>query len=268
MSKFERTLNPSEVALPPMMQPLDTVLKTYMKLDPKTGENIEVPMELDLEVVQREFPHGQGKFEVLHNNQLSRSLMTGNFENAASTGGVTKYEGTFLNDPHKEQPLPHGQGIRENPDGSTYAGQWKDGFPHGRGEWKAPSPSCESYVGEWKKGKKHGFGLQNFATGDSYEGDYADGKFQDRGKYTYANGDVFQGIYDKGLKVSGSFYFKDGRVSTRKWENGKLLSSQDFDTRSKEYNPTVSHHQIHAPDRNVYGAKVSFGMVSPRGVKI
>jgi len=123
-------------------------------------------------------------------------------------------------------------------------------------------------VGEWKKGKKHGFGLQNFATGDSYEGDWADGKFQDRGKYTYANGDVFQGIYDKGLKVSGSFYFKDGRVSTRKWENGKLLSCQDFDSRRKVYNPTVSHHQIHAPDRNVYGAKVSFGMVSPRGVKI
>jgi len=224
----------------------------------------------DLAVVQREFPDGQGKFEVLHNCQLSRSLMSGMFENTSSTSQdrLTRYEGTFLNDPHQERPLPHGQGIRENPDGSTYAGQWKDGFPDGRGEWKAPPPSCESYVGEWKRGKKHGFGLQNFANGDSYEGDWADGKFQDRGKYVYANGDVFMGIYEKGVKVSGSFYFKDGRISTRKWENGKLASCQDFDSRSKSYNPTISASQVHAPERNMYGAKVSFGMVSPRGVKI
>merc|ERR1719171_439827 len=121
-----------------MMQPLDTVLKTYVKLDPKTGENIEVPMELDLEVVQREYPDGQGRFEVLHNNQLSRSLMSGTFESVSTTsrGGVTKYHGTFLNDPHQERPLPHGQGTRENPDGSAYTGQWKDGFPDGQGEWK------------------------------------------------------------------------------------------------------------------------------------
>jgi hypothetical protein len=243
--------------MPPMQQPLDIVLK----------HDVEVN---DLEIVQREFPNGQGKFEVLHNAQLSRSLMSGNFESVSSTnqGSVTRYQGTFLNDPHQERPLPHGQGIRENPDGSSYAGQWKDGFPDGRGEWKAPPPSCESYVGEWKRGKKHGFGLQNFAEGDSYEGDWAEGKFQDRGKYVYANGDVFQGIYEKGVKVSGSFYFKDGRVSTRKWENGKLVSCQDFDSRRKVYNPTITATQVHAPERNMYGAQVSFGMVSPRGVKI
>jgi hypothetical protein len=255
MAALERTLEPSEMEgqLAPMMQTLDIVLQTE---------------KLDLEIVQREFPDGQGKFQVLHNNQLSRSLMSGNFESASSTGGLTKYEGTFLNDPYQETPMPHGQGIRENPDGSIYTGQWKDGFPDGRGEWTAPPPSCESYVGEWKRGKKHGFGLQNFANGDSYEGDWADGKFQDRGKHVYANGDVFQGIYEKGVKVSGSFYFKDGRVSTRKWLNGKLISCQDFDSRRRVYNPTISCDQVHAPERNTYGAKVSSGMISPRGVKI
>ena len=39
--------------------------------------------------------------------------------------------------------------VRVNPDGSSYSGEWKDGFPHGQGEWKAAEPS-ESYVGEWK----------------------------------------------------------------------------------------------------------------------
>lgn len=264
MAGLERTLEPSEfqgeqqlATLPPMMQPLDIVLKHDVQVN-------------DLEIVTREFPGEQGKFEVLHNSQLSRSLMSGSFESKSSTsnGGMTRYQGTFLNDPHQERPLPHGQGTRENPDGSTYTGQWKDGFPDGRGESKAPGNSNESYVGEWKRGKKHGFGLQNFKSGDSYEGDWADGKFQDRGKYVYANGDVFMGIYDKGVKVSGSFYFKDGRVSTRKWDNGKLVSCQDFDSRRRVYNPTISHSQVHAPDRNTYGAKVSFGMVSPRGVKI
>jgi len=245
-------------AMPPMMQPLDIVLDHDVKVN-------------DLEIISREYPEGQGKFEVLHNSQLSRSLMSGSFENksSTSTGGMTTYQGTFMNDPHQERPLPHGQGIRENPDGSTYAGQWKDGFPDGRGEWKAPANnSNESYVGEWKRGKKHGFGVMNFASGDSYEGDWADGKFQDRGKYMYANGDVFVGIYDKGVKVNGSFYFKDGRVSTRKWEDGKLMSCQDFDSRRRVYNPTISRSQVHAPERNTYGAQIQTGMVSPRGVKI
>lgn len=239
---------------PPMGQSLNLVLDT--------GDEV-----VDLEVVQREFPDGQGNFEVLHNRELSKSLMSGKFQNCSSTGGVTRYEGTFLNDPHQERPLPHGQGLRENPDGSTYAGQWKDGFPDGRGEWKAPAPSCESYIGEWKKGKKHGFGRHNFANGDSYEGDWEAGKFQDRGKYVYANGDVFMGMYQNGVKVSGTFYFKDGRVSTRKWENGKLISCQDFDQRRRIYHPTISHTQAHAPERNTYGAKIFTGMASPRGVK-
>lgn len=234
--------------MPPMMQPLDIVLKT---------EN------LDLEVIQREFPDGQGKFQVLHNNQLSRSLMSGNFESASSTGGVTKYEGTFLGDPNKEPPLPHGQGIRQNPDGSTYAGQWKDGFPDGRGEWKAAPPSGDSYVGEWKRGKKQGYGVQTFTSGDSYEGDWADGKFQDRGKYMYANGDVFMGIYADGVKVSGSFYFTDGRVSTRRWQNGALVSCQDFDSKNRVYKPTISHTQVHAPERNTYGATVLGSAAKP-----
>jgi len=261
MESLDQTLNPADLqgddklaGIPPMMQPLDVVLK----------HDVEVN---DLEIVSREYPDGQGKFEVLHNSQLSMSLMSGSFE-STSKSGATRYQGTFLNDPHQERPLPHGQGMRENPDGSTYAGQWKDGFPDGRGEWKAAGDVNENYVGEWRRGKKHGFGMQNFANGDSYEGDWAEGKFQDRGKHTYANGDVFMGIYDKGVKVSGSFYFKDGRVSTRKWDNGKLISCQDFDSRRRVYNPTISHTQVHAPERNTYGAKVASGMVSPRGVKV
>ena len=33
---------------------------------------------------------------------------------------------------------------------------------------------------------------------------------QDRGKYIYANGDEFMGLWDKGVKLSGTFYYKAG----------------------------------------------------------
>lgn len=238
-----------------MMRPLDVVLP--------------VPDEVqDLQIVRREFPGGRGQFEALHNAGLSLSLMSGRFESTSSTGGVTFYEGTFLNDPHGERPTPDGQGVRTNPDSSSYAGQWKKGYPDGQGEWRAPPPSCESYLGEWRRGKKHGFGLQNFSNGDAYEGDWADGKFQDRGKYTYANGDEFMGIWEKGVKKNGTYYFKDGRTSTRKWEGGRLVTCQEFDARRRSYQPTVSNVQAHDPGRNLYGGRATLGMLSPQGVRI
>jgi len=244
-------------SLAPMMTPLDEVL--------------EMPEEVqDLQVVTREFPDGQGKFEVVHNSMLSKSLMSGSFQCTTSTGGIMRYEGTFLNDPHAERPTPSGQGVRRNPDGSVYSGQWKDGFYDGHGEWKAPEPSCESFIGEWKKGRKHGFGLQKFANGDSYEGDWASGKFQDRGKYVYANGDEFMGIFDKGLKLNGTFYFKDGRVSTRRWDRGCLVACQDFDPQKRAYQATITKSQVHDPARSKFGAATLGGgaVVSPRGVRV
>lgn len=245
--------------LPPMMQPLDVVLPI----------DEDVPEEKrDLQIVSREFPDGQGSFTALHNVNLGRSLMSGCFESRSSDGGVTRYEGTFLNDPHSERPTPDGQGVRTNTDGSIYAGQWKGGFPDGHGELKAAPPSCESFIGDWKKGKKHGFGVQKFANGDMYEGDWANGKFQDRGKFCYANGDEFMGIWENGMKTSGTFYFKDGRTSTRKWENGVLITCQDFDARKRAYLPTIHKSQAHDPARNAYGTKTTLGMVSPRGIRI
>jgi len=239
-----------------MSQSLDTPLKGLEEVD-------------DLKVIHRDFPDGSGSFTVLHHQHLSKSMMSGSFTSTASNGGVTQYRGCFQGDPHHEGPIPKGLGVRINPDGSSYTGEWKDGQPHGHGEWKAAEPSCESYVGDWKCGKKHGFGIIKLANGDSYEGDWADGKFQDRGKYVYANGDEFMGLWDKGVKLSGTFYYKDGRISTRKWENGRLVSCQDFDSRKRAYQPTITHSQVHNPERSQYGATGTLSsMVSANGVPV
>lgn len=241
--------------VPPMMSNLDIVLATSDEVR-------------DLQVVSREFGEGAGKFEALHHSNMSQSLMSGYFESTSSRGGTTRYEGTFLNDPCQEKPTPDGQGVRVNPDGSVYAGQWRGGFPDGHGEWKAPQPSCETYVGEWKRGKKHGFGACQFANGDMYQGDWAGGLFQDRGKYIYANGDEFMGIWAKGMKVNGTFYYKDGRVSVRRWEGGRLVTSQEYDAIRRTYTPVISKTQVHDPMRNAYGTNAGIGVVSPRGIKI
>lgn len=244
--------------LPPMMQPLDVPLAMP-----------EQDRIRDVRVVTREFGDGQGEFAALHNAQLAHSLMTGSFVSTSSRGGTTRYEGTFLSDPHHEVPTPSGQGVRANPDGSSYAGQWRDGLPDGQGEWTAPAPACESYVGEWKRGKKQGFGLQRFGNGDVYEGDWEAGKFHDRGKYVYANGDEFVGVFKNGNKLHGTFYFKDGRVSSRKWEGGRLVSCQDYDSRKRIYQPTLTTTQVHDPERNRYRSQLPQSkLVSPRGIPI
>lgn len=239
---------------PPMMQPLDIPLAV-----PEVAQ--------DLQIVTRDFGDNRGKFATLHNTQMSLSFMTGTFESVNSSGHTARYEGTFVSDPHNEQPIPHGQGVRVNADGSTYTGQWKKGHPDGGGEWRAPAPSVESYTGDWKAGKRHGFGIQKFENGDTYEGDWANGSFQDRGKYIYASGDEFLGIWSGGKKSEGSFYFKDGRVSRRTWNNGKLVTCQDFDSRKKSYLPTISHAKVHNPELNKYGGVDRRGMISPRGIR-
>lgn len=241
--------------LPPMERPLDEV--------------ISFPEEVcDLKLVERDF-EGQGSFTALHHVEMSRSLMCGSFHSRSSTGGVTTYEGTFLCDPHNERPIPSGQGVRTNVDGSMYSGQWKEGFPDGTGEFKAAPPNQASYVGEWKRGKKHGYGVQKFANGDKYEGDWANGLFQDRGKYIFASGDEFLGIFLNGMKKEGTFYFRDGRLSTRRWDRGCLVSCQDYNLKRQNYQPTITKEEVHDPERNAFGANVESSiMISPRGIRV
>ncbi|CAK0844361.1 unnamed protein product [Prorocentrum cordatum] len=243
---------PASGELPPMQRPLDEILTLSEEV-------------YDLETVTRECPDGKGSFQAVHHVHMPGSLMAGSFKSKSSTGGVTTYEGTFLCDPHNERPTPSGQGTRTNADGSTYTGQWKDGFPDGRGELRGASGG---YVGEWKRGKKHGHGIMKFDNGDCYEGDWAHGLFQDRGKYTYASGDEFLGTFENGMKKQGTFYFADGHLSVRKYEKGFLVSCQEFSVKRQAYQPTLTKEQVHAPERNTYGATISSGaVVSPRGIR-
>jgi hypothetical protein len=79
------------------------------------------------------------------------------------------YTGDFMND------RPHGKGYASNEEAEvhgdaafihTYNGDWKDGLPDGKGEYKSytanhypPDGKVEShYIGEFSKGEQHGKG--------------------------------------------------------------------------------------------------------------
>lgn len=223
---------------------------------PSLSTVLPCPPEVqDVQLLKRDFPNGAGRFEVKYNTALSKSLLSGVLEFGSSTGGMTRYEGTFRNDADGECPTPHGDGVRHFGDGSTYTGQWKNGTQDGHGEWKGGPPSYESYVGEFRNGRRHGYGIQKFANGDRYEGDWKDGKFHDRGNFFYANGDKFLGVWKDGMKLNGSLYFQDGRVSRRTFDAGRLMSCQDFDPRKKTYLPTITRKDIHK-GRDIGDSKV------------
>jgi hypothetical protein len=69
-----------------------------------------------------------------------------------------------------------GQGVMARPDGSKYAGEWKDSAQHGNGRFEAPDGSW--YEGEWKNGKPHGQGQYRRPDGKIFIGVWVDGVYE------------------------------------------------------------------------------------------
>jgi hypothetical protein len=203
-------------------------------------------------LVERAYPNNDGFFRAAYNQGLPGTILSGAFRFVDSLGTDIRYEGSFRGGPHRT-PEPHGDGIRK--EGSTvYTGQWKDGKEHGLGEWRDPMRG-ESYLGEWRDGMRHGFGKAKFSTGDEYEGDWEVGQFHNRGKYSYCNGDSFVGLWNRGVKVEGTLYFLDGRVSRRAYRNGALATVQDYDPLRQLFLPALRREAVHtAPLRRFAGS--------------
>lgn len=108
------------------------------------------------------------------------------------------------------------------PDGSTYAGDTKDGFFHGYGV--QTFPSGDVYKGEFQNGYWHGVGVFESASGWRYEGEFEkgemsgkgvyededsryegafkNGEFNGKGRYEY-NGNAYQAMFEDGKPVMG-----------------------------------------------------------------
>ena len=77
--------------------------------------------------------------------------------------------------------------------GSTYEGQMKGGFRHGRGtmEWT----DSAKYEGDWQMGYACGKGTFYHADGDIYEGIWNNNKCNGYGVYTNKKGARYEGYW-------------------------------------------------------------------------
>ena len=73
-----------------------------------------------------------------------------------------------------DEGVPHGQGARTWPDGSSDRGAFRDGEANGEGVRTWPDGS--SYRGEFRDGKPHGQGVLTKPDGERYEGTFRAGK--------------------------------------------------------------------------------------------
>ena len=71
---------------------------------------------------------------------------------------------------------PHGQGILAWRDGKRYVGGFRDGKPHGQGVLTWPEGR---YVGGFQGGVQHGHGVMTYSDGRRSEGEWREGKFHE-----------------------------------------------------------------------------------------
>ena len=112
-------------------------------------------------------------------------------------------------------------------DGSKYAGEIKDGLPHGHGAWTSPIGS--SYRGGWSKGVFHGQGTYTWRSGDCYSGAYMNGVAEGKGKLALANGDIFEGSFAGGLPHgTGTWMYSDHNTYQGEFANGQAHGNGVF----------------------------------------
>jgi len=80
--------------------------------------------------------------------------------------------------------------------GGKYAGELKDGVPHGQG--RLVMPDGTRYDGEWSKGKPHGKGIMVFASGSGYKGEFSNGQRHGYGVYARPDGQKLKGLWKEG----------------------------------------------------------------------
>lgn len=69
--------------------------------------------------------------------------------------------------------------------------------------------SGSTYDGETKDGWYHGKGVFTYPSGVRYEGNFFKGQFHGKGTLIYKNGGYYEGIWEHGKKISGDYFFYD-----------------------------------------------------------
>ena len=107
-------------------------------------------------------------------------------DNVYEKGAMT-YEGQIIN------LQACGFGILEFQYGSKYEGYWKNGLPHGHGNYLNPGTN-EVFSGFWENGLRHGKGTMIFRNKEKYEGEWIKDKPMGWGVFLFSNGNTFTGF--------------------------------------------------------------------------
>jgi len=136
------------------------------------------------------------------------------------------YAGDFV-DGH-----PQGRGIEQRPDGSRYDGEWSDGAYDGSGSMTLADGS--RYDGQFENGLRSGQGLFQSDAG-RYEGGWADDVPQGDGRFDYTDGANYVGQWFSGRRNGYGVYRRgDGSSYEGDWLDdmpdgyGRLVESDDY----------------------------------------
>ena len=118
---------------------------------------------------------------------------------------VLAYKGHFINDKYD------GDGTSYDKKGNvTYEGEWKCGYPHGKGS--EYDNGQLKYVGDFQFNKRHGNGIIYLQDGGRYEGNFNIGYIHGIGTlYNINNIKVYDGSFVKNkFNGIGTYYFDNG----------------------------------------------------------
>jgi hypothetical protein len=118
---------------------------------------------------------------------------------------------TYIGEIKNKQPNGLGVAIYNNSSALKYAGNFVNGFYHGKGAMILNDGSFLS--GEWKNGKLNGKAANLTKTGNFYFGEFADGKKEGKGYLLYKDNGILQGEW-KADKFTGRCIFIPAAAET------------------------------------------------------
>ena len=130
----------------------------------------------------------------------------------------SSYQGAF------KSGRRQGKGVQTWPDGRRYEGSWVGDLRHGYGVQTYPDGR---YVGSWSQGEPTSAGVRSYANGDRYVGVFRKEKRHGHGTLTFANGDRYVGGFRDDVEHGeGTWYGVGGGKREGRWVRGKYMGAE------------------------------------------
>jgi hypothetical protein len=117
----------------------------------------------------------------------------------------------------------NGKGTMSYANGNSYAGEFRNGVPHGLG--KMTFALGGNYEGEFSEGKPNGRGTLLLPNGNIYVGQFQDFLMHGQGTFSYKDGRKYVGEFRESKRHGlGTLYKSDGSVDKQgRWEDGAFV---------------------------------------------